>query len=193
MRHLKNLGVILIALVAVSAIAATAASASNFTYSEEGELTSEATTNQVFTAGGEVVCKTAAGVGPIGGFEFEEQELEVAYSECKAYGVATVHTTPAQLLLTADRTVHLLNTITITITKTLLTNHCTITVTPQTVAGGVDFINTEGHIDVVKTETGLAYHSTGSPCPAAGTYTDGTYTGSSILKRSAGGAISWDE
>ncbi len=197
MRNLKKLGVLLMAVLALGAIATSTASAGTFTASEEGELTGSATTNQVFTAGGEVVCKKAAVSGTITGTEAEEQEAEVNYSECKAYGVATVHVTPAIYLFTGvgttDEDVHVLNTITLTITKTLFTNHCTITVTPQTVKGGVHYIDNNGHVDVVATVTGITYHSTGSPCPAAGTYTNGTYTGTTTTERAEGGSISYDE
>ncbi len=197
MRDLKKLGLLLMAVLALGATATSTASAGTFTASEEGSIEGEATTNQVFTMGGEIVCKRASVSGAITAVESEEQEVEISYGECKAFGVASVHITPPTYLFTppptTDGSQHLVDTMTITITKTLFTNHCTMTATPQTVAGGVHFINKDGHIDVVKTETGLAYHSTGSPCPAVGTHTDGSSTGTITTERAGGGTISWDE
>jgi len=194
MSSFKKLGV-LVAVFAFCAIgAANASAASKFTASETGTLSGHATTNQVFTAGfGSVSCTKAASSGTISSTEATEQEAEVNYSECKALGVATTHVTPAKYLFTANGTVHVLNTITITVTKTVFTAHCTITITPQTPAGVVHFVPMAPRLTIIATISGIKYHSSGGPCGSAGEHADGTYEGTNEVERVGGGSIGWDE
>jgi len=193
MRSFKHFGV-LVAVFALCAIgAANASAASKFTYSATGSLTGHATTNQVFTGGfGSVSCTKAASSGTIAGTEFAEQEMEVAYSECKALGVATAHISPGLFLFTANGTVHLLNTITITITKTIFTAHCTLTITPQTPTGVIHYVNMAPRLTTIWT-IGLKYHSSGGPCGSAGEHSDMTFEGTDEVERVGGGSIGWDE
>jgi len=194
MRSLKHFGV-LAAVFALCAIgAANAQAASKFTYSATGTLAGHATTNQVFTGGfGSVSCTKAASSGTITSTDFTEQEMEVNYSECKALGVASAHVSPAKYLFTANKTIHTLNTITITVTKTLFTAHCTITITPQTPGGTIDYVPMGSTLTTIWTISGIKYHSSGGPCGSAGEHSDGTFEGTDEVERVGGGSIGWDE
>lgn len=193
MRSFKHFGA-LVAVFALCALgAANAQAESLFTSSAgSGTISGTQTNNQVFkTTSGNVTCTKASATGTIGGAATTQQEAEVTYSECKANGVATAHVSKAVYLFTANRTVHLLNTVTITVTKTLFTAHCTITITPQTPAGLIDYEADSPGLIVTSTNTGIEYHVSGQPCGEPGTYTDGTYTGSVTVKASSG-SLSWD-
>lgn len=191
MRSFKMFGVLL-AVLAFSAIGVASASASTFTAEETGALTGEQTTNQVFIAGGEVVCKKAVASGTITATASESQKAKVAYSECSAYGIVGAHVTPeVEYEFTANGTAHLLNEVTITVTKTIFTSHCTIHIPAQTNLGGITYTNTNGHITLHAHVENIKYVSTGpSPCPASGTYTNGTYKGSTTVFGPKG--TSWD-
>jgi len=197
MRSFKHFGA-LAAVMALCAIGAGSAQAeSRFTSSAgSGTISGTQTTNQVFnTTGGSVTCAKAAVSGTIKAKESTEQELAVAYSECKAFGVATAHISNALWLVTANHGAHLLNTVTITVTKTLFTAHCTFTFTPQTPSGTVDFTNLSGgglSGYIARWRSGLRYHVTNAPCGTEGEHTDGTFEGSVEVKPSSG-TISWDE
>jgi len=192
MRSFKHFGA-LVAVFALCALgAANAQAAPKFTSSTgEGSLSGEATTNQVFTAGfGNVTCTAVDVSGTVAGTEKTEQESTVQYTNCKALGVPTAHVTPATYLFTANGTVHVQNSITITITKSIVNAHCTLTITPQTL-GGITYSNDSPNETVAANTSGIDYHSSGGACGSAGTHTDGTYTGTTLVKSSSG-SISWD-
>ncbi len=191
MRNLKKFGVLLAAVFAFSAIAASTASA-EFTASQTGSFESAAEATQVFTTnGGKVECTEAKGEGAIEATTQVDIHATVHYGTCKAFGIVTVHISTATYTFTTDGIVHIMSPITITVTKTLFTGHCTITVPAQTV-GTVDYTNINGNTEVTlnPTVTGIEYTSTGGVCGSSGT--NGTYTGASVAKRVGGGSVSVD-
>jgi hypothetical protein len=99
-----------------------------------------------------------------------------------------VHISEAEYEFTAPSTVHILNTITITVTGE---EECTITVKPQTV-GNVAFSNSAPHGKVIVTPAinNIAYTSTGKICGASGA--NGTYTGKNEVERVGGGFVTYD-
>jgi len=194
MRSFKHFGVLVVVFALCAIGAGNASAAPKFTASATGSLAGHATTNQVFTAGfGSVSCAKAAWSGTISSTESTEQEAAVAYSECKALGVATAHILEEDYLITANRTVHFLTSTVITVTKTVFTPHCTITITPQTPGGVVDLVPLGSDLRIFWTLTGLKYHSSGGPCGSAGEHTDGTFEGTDEVERVGGGSIGWDE
>ncbi len=191
MRTVKKFGVLLAAVFALSAIAVGTASA-EFTWSAAGSLVGAAEETQVLTLnGGTVQCLEANSEGPLEATQQEDIHVTVHYRTCKAFGIVTVHIFTATYTFTTDGIVHIMEPITITVTKTLFTGHCTITVPKQTV-GTVDYVNINGNTEVTfnPTVTGIDYTSTGGVCGTSGT--NGTYTGASIVKRVGGGSFSVD-
>jgi len=189
MRSMKKLGV-LVAVFALCAIGAANASAAQFTASATGTLSGKALETQTFTTnGGTVNCSTAATSGAVEKTADTQQHVTVTYSGCNAFGFATVHITPATYQFTSNGQVHIKNTI--SITPTLFgASLCTTTVTPQTV-GTVDFANSgASNVKVTPTVTGIAYHSTGGSCGAAGV--NGTYKGANEVNRVGGGTLRFD-
>jgi hypothetical protein len=198
---MKKFGVLL-AVFALCAIGAASAHAENseFTASATGSLSGSALENQVFNTGaGEVVCTTAATSGTIASVSATEQHVTVNYSGCKAFGLVNVHISAATYNFTAAKTekevtqpnrVDIVNPITITVTKTLFTAHCTVTVPAQTV-GTVDFENNGNNVKVTPTVTGI--HSTGSGGVCGGTNSTGTYEGASEVHREGGGSVGFDK
>ena len=135
------LSVTCVAALALTAVAAAGAQAApKFTASATGTLTGTQTNVQVFTtsAGGseKVTCKKAHTTGNVIATEAVEQEVTVAYSECTAdtsFGNIAATVSNATYNLTANGTVHILNTITIHIGGIA---NCNIVVAPQTPTGG---------------------------------------------------------
>jgi hypothetical protein len=190
MRTMKKFGVLAVAVFALSVIGVANASAAQFTASATGELAGEALETQVFTTnGGTVECTTAATTGSIVATASTEQEVTVNYSGCKAFGIANVDISPATYLFTANGEVHIKEAVTITVTKTLLSGECTVTVPAQTV-GTVDFATNGNNIKVTPTVTGIKYTSSGAPCGTSGE--NGTYTGPNEVHRVGGGTLSFD-
>ena len=187
MRSFKKFGVLAVVAFALCAIGAANASAATFTASATGSLTGKATATQVFTTnGGQVKCSTAATSGEIKSVASAEQHVTVKYTGCNAFGFVNTHITDATYLFTADGTVHILNTITITPTGA----GCTQTVKPQTV-GSVTYTNSGTKLVITPNVTGITYSSTGGICGASGA--NGTYSGSNEVERVGGGSISWDK
>jgi hypothetical protein len=189
MRSLKKLSVLAIAVFAFSAIGVASASAAQFTASATGEITGKALETQVFTTnGGEVRCNNIDVTGKIEKTASPEQHTTITYTNCTAFGIATVHISPATYLFTANGEVHIKNTIKITVTGGIF-GECTITVAPQTVKS-VSYTNNAGKIKVTPNVTGIVYTSTGGVCGSSGA--NGTYKGAAETERVGGGTISWD-
>lgn len=193
MRRIKKCVVLLILVCALSAIGAANASAT-FTYSATGSLHGHPETTQVFNTGtGEVACTGATVTGAIVSTNASELELTTHYSGCKAFGIVGVHISTATYLFTTSGEVHVLEPITITVTKTLFTAHCTVTVPAQTL-NKVDYATTgtagSTHVTITSTITGI--HSTGTGGVCNGTNTNGTYTGAKTIARVGGGWIEFD-
>jgi len=191
MCNFRKLGMV-VAVLALSAIGAANASAASFTASATGELSGEALEKQVFTtAAGTVECTGADVTGTIVATASEEQDVEVELTGCKAFGVATVHISKQKYKYTANGEFHIKSPITITVTRTLFTAHCS-QVFPAQTAGELHYVNSNGMTDIVPTVTELEYTSTGGICGTAGTHTDGTYFGKTTVKRVGGGTTSFD-
>lgn len=197
MRSILKLSVILAAVCAVCAIGAANASA-KFTASAVGTLHGHAEATQVFNTGtgaGNVECSTATITGAITATEPTQQEMTVHYSDCSAFGFPGVHISTATYLFTTSGEVHLLEPITITLTKTLFTAHCTVTVKAQTL-NKVDYTTTgtpgvNSHVTITPTITGIHSVASGGPC-GSGTSIGGTYTGASTYHRVGGGYVAFD-
>jgi hypothetical protein len=205
MRSMKRLGV-LFAVFALCAIGAASASAENseFTASAVGSINGIDLDDQVFNTGaGEVVCKKAVTSGTIASVAATNQHVTVNYSECTAFGFVGVHITPATYNFTAAKTVEheggikttlpnqadVESAITITVTKTLFTAHCSLVVGKQTLSS-IDFANNGNNVIVTPTVTGIHSAGTGGVC--GGTNTTGTYSGRSEVNRVSGGSVSFD-
>jgi hypothetical protein len=190
MRTLKKFALLAVAVFALSAVGVASASAAEFTASATGNIQGKALENQVFvTNGGEVVCSTASTKGKIVATASKEQEANVTYSGCKAFGIAEVHISEAKYLFTSSGQVHIKNTI--TITPTLFGfSACTTTVGPQTV-GTVGFANSgTSNVKVTPNVTGITYTSTGGACGSSGS--NGTYKGANEVNREGGGTVRFD-
>lgn len=196
MRSMKQLGVLVTAVCALSAVGAATASA-NFTASATGTLHGHAEATQVFNTGGgfgNIECHAATITGTIRATQATEQEVTVHYSNCTAFDLVGVHMSTATFLFTTSGEVHLLEPITVTVTKTLFTPHCTLVMKAQTL-NKVDYKTTgtpgvDSHVTVDPTMTGI--HSTWSKPCGSGTSTAGTYTGASTYQRSGGGWVAFD-
>jgi hypothetical protein len=199
MRNLKKSVALAVAVLALSAIAASSASAAEaqFTYSATGTLVGSAENHQTFTTnGGTVTCSNAATTGTIAKILFTQQHVTVKYGgPCTAFGFATVDISDATYLFTAKtgENVHVLNTISITPTF-FGASMCTVSVGPQTLST-VDYANVgTTKVTVNATVAGIKYTTTGGggSCGSVGTFSNGTYTGSSIIERSGGGTVQYD-
>ncbi len=190
MHSMKKLSA-LVAVLALCAIGAANASAAEFTASATGTLTGKALATQVFTTnGGKVECTTAASSGTIAKTADTQQEVNVKYSGCTAFGFATVDISEAEYQFTAAGQVHVQNTI--KITPTLFgASICTVTVKPQASLGLVDFANSgASNVKVTPTVAGIIYESTGGACGSSGI--NGTYVGASEVNRVGGGTLRFD-
>jgi hypothetical protein len=190
MRSMRKFGAFVVAIFALSVIGVTNASAAQFTFSETGELAGEALEPPKFGFnGGTVECSTVDTSGNIESKDFSELELTAHYSGCKAFGIANVDISPATYLFTANGEVHIKEAVTITVTKTVLSGECAITLPAQTV-GTVDFATSGNNLKMTPTFTGIKYTSSGAPCGTSGE--NGTYTGPSEIHRVGGGTVSFD-
>jgi hypothetical protein len=190
MRSMKKLGV-LVAVFALCAIGAANASAATFTASATGSIVGKATATQEFTINaGTVRCSTAESSGTIVSTASPEQTVTVTYKKCTAFsGFVPVHDIHASYNFTADGSVHIEKTITITVTAPFGT--CHVTVEPQTVSS-VAYANLAGgKMSVTPNVTGIKYSTTGGTCGSGGT--NGTYKGANEVERVGGGSISWDK
>lgn len=199
MRSLKMFGVLL-AVLAFGALGAATASAhtpAKFTATAGASLTGTSTVNQVFTINGgrKVTCTTVDVSGTVAENEAVSQVAKVKYTNCTAFGFVSVDISEAEYEFTANGTVHILKPITITVTKTALNSHCTVSVPAQTV-NSVDYKNNTSSpmdIEVIATVGSITYSTTeNGPCPAAGHYTDGTYTGTVTVFTEDKSDITWD-
>jgi hypothetical protein len=191
-RFAKIVAVTCVAAFALAAVSVAGASAApKFTASAIGTLSGTQSGNQVFTATGSeaITCKKAHTTGSVIATESAEQEVTVEYSECTAatfLGNISSTVSNATYNLTANGTVHILNTITIHVGGIA---NCNIVVGPQTPTGSVSYANSSGKISQSSAVTGIVSTSTGL-CPHGST---GTYSGSNLVERVGGGTLSWDK
>lgn len=189
MRSMKKCGVLVTVVCALSAFGAADASA-RFTYSAPGTIHGVQLEKQVFKPGsGEVSCSNATTTGALLSRPTLDMHLTVHYSNCTAFGVVGAHISTATYLLTTDGTVHIVAPITITVTKTLFTAHCTVTVGAQTLSK-VDVATNGNNLKLTPTVTGI--HSVGSGGVCGGTNSAGTYSGASEIERVGGGWLVFD-
>jgi hypothetical protein len=196
-RFLKMFAVTCVAACALAVVSAAGASAApKFTASATGTLSGTQTNNQVFKVAAAkseaVTCTSAATSGTIAAKETAEQEVTVHYTGCTAvipiFGTVSATVTDATYNLTANGTVHILNTITIHVSGA----NCNIVVGPQTPTGTVTYDNgtgaNAGKIEETSAVTGIVSTSTGL-CPNG---TTGTYSGNNLVSRVGGGTLAWD-
>jgi len=171
-----------------SAVAAADASAAKFQTNEFGTLAGSATSTQTFkTNGGSIECTAAATSGSVEYFEAASQKVTVAYSSCKAFGIANVSISPAEFELHAGGTVDVLNTITLSVAATIFFPKCTITVGPQSGLGSISYKNSSGKVTAEFAISGITYSSSGGACGASGS--NGTYTGNDELALNEGTGV----
>jgi len=192
MRSMKKFGVLAVVVFALSAIGAANASAAQFTASATGSITGKALETQEFTINaGTIRCPIAETSGPITSSPSSEQQAHVTYKNCTAFAsFVPVHNITADYVFTANGTVHIAQTITITVTAPFKT--CHVTVGPQPV-GTVDYANNGAGngILITPTVTGISYSSTGDLCGKSGT--NGTYKGVNEVTRVGGGFFRYDK
>ena len=189
MKRIRTLGIALVAVCALSVMAASSASAQLFHAVEigSGSLTSKVLQTQKFhTAAGNVEC-TALHLtgGTVTALLVLVQHVTVAYTGCKAFGLAAT-ISPALYLLSADETVALLSPITITATE------CTVTVptTKNNKLSTIAYKNSGKQIVLEPSVKNITSVGVGKAC----TYAEesiGTYTGTSIVGLVSGGTLSW--
>ncbi|HKO37945.1 MAG TPA: hypothetical protein VJU14_06220 [Solirubrobacterales bacterium] len=190
MRNFKKLGALAAVVLALSAIGAANASAALFTASATGSLVGFASSTQIFTTnGGQIKCSSALPSGTIQKVADTQQHVTVNYGKCTAFGFATVHVTPATYSYTAGGAlfgeVHILNTITVTVTG----GGCDITIGPQAVRQ-VFYYSNGPRVVMSHDLHEIAYKSTGGLCGAGGT--NGTFQGGMEIERLGGGSLAFD-
>jgi hypothetical protein len=192
MHSFKKFGTLAVAVFALSAIGAASAPAATFTASETGSLTGAATEEHVITTnGGTINCQIAATSGTIASTAATAQHVTVHYTQCTAFGIASVQVSPGTYEFTAGtgKNFHIKNTITVT-AELFGKPLCTVTFKPQTV-GTFDYTNASSStIKFNPTVTGITYTSSGGSCGASGS--NGTYTGASVFSRVGGGTLQYD-
>jgi len=206
MKHIKTLGVLVVAAMAVTAFVGVS-SASAFTMfnaSAAGAAISETTLQtHVFTVtGSEVKCTNITYTGTTGGTTTTAQMVTPKYEGCTAFGLpATVTNKNCTYNLTigtpSGNTVHMerinaAEPCEITILAKNIFGECHVDVTEQTV-NGITYTNDGGSNIIVDIEaSGISDHVTKSTgvCPlTVGTHTNATYTGQSTVSAS-GASIS---
>ena len=209
MKHMKTLGLLVLAVMALAAFASTASAhtEATFTSSKVGaNLIEETKANHVFTiTGSKVECTNVDFVGKTESIDTNSQLVHPVYTGCTAFGfAATIDINNCKFTLKGDGTVALLKTDTagaacsIVITVKNVFAECEATVGEQSIANAVSYTNSgtsPSHITVhvnnaanihatVKKSSGL--------CPlTVGTHTNSHYTGESTVK-AEGASISWD-
>jgi hypothetical protein len=208
-RKFKALGLGLVAMFALSAFGASAAQAFPFTLSAApADLTGfiDTPAKDVFTTSeGTVECSTISFTGTGSAVSATEQSIQPSYSGCTAFGLtAHVNASACTYLFTTPTTgpanertgepphVKCPGGGSITITPTLFGfSVCTSRIGEQTPTGGhIIYTNKTDNngsgkmtITLHTTATGVHYIGTGGVCgPNGVTSTDGTYTGTEILR-----------
>lgn len=188
MNRLKKLGGLSVVICVLGAICVANASAAEFTATKTGALTGSNTGNQTWTLNaGLVKCAEASVAGNISSKSFTDLHITVTYGKCTAFNLPIAHVSPGTYSMTANGEHHLIETLTITVTKTLFTPECTITISPQT-NKSVAFQNYGSDLIATSSLTGIVYTSTGGPCGFSGS--SGTFEGA--LRLAAPEHLSYD-
>ena len=187
MRRFKRLSLLAVLVFTISAIGTASASAAVFTHSGAGTLSGKATAQQVWTInGGQMKCLKAETTGVITEpSPLTQQHFTVQYKECTAFGFVTAHVSPATLLFTANGTVHLQNSMTISVTFA----GCHLTIGPQSLKS-LGYATNGSKLNVTPNVTGITYTTTGGICGSFGG--NGTFTGTSEIERVGGGSFTFD-
>lgn len=189
MRSFKMFGALL-AIVALGVVGVANASAATFTASATGNITGKALATQEFTTdAGTVKCTTIDVSGEIKKTADTEQTATIDYTNCTAFGIFSVHNIHAHYTFTANGEVHIVGTITITVTTGFGTS-CSVKVKSQTVKSA-DYVTSGSGVKVTPTIAGINYEGSGGLC-GSGAKTNGTYTGASEVTRAGGGTVSFD-
>ncbi len=184
MRQIKVIALAVMGACILSMAMAAGASAQKFHASKTGNLKGFALNTQVFNTGsGNVECTAAASSGTVTTLETLTQAINVKYSGCKAFGFINTDISEAHYVFSADGSVAVTNTITIT----PLGAGCTVTVGPQTLKE-VKFKNSGSKITEETNVKNIVSTSSGGLCGSSST--TGTYTGNNDIELE-GGTISW--
>jgi len=194
-RKLKALGLALIAVFAMAAISAATASAEELFHSSEAHSIIRGTqvAEDTFTVNaGTVKCKKATYNGTSSATTVKEQRVKPTYSECTAFGfVNTTIDVPSSCEYLFTQPVAKVGKVDIVgclepITVTGF--NCWVTVGNQNNLGSITYTTGESlkahdlliHVSL----TGITYtqHSKSFPGCTAGTFTNGTYTGTSTVE-----------
>ena len=185
MKIMRIAGLALLA-VCVTSITAATAGAHEFKSTEMGTLTSKVLQTQKFhTAAGNVECTALHLTSGTAALLSETQTATVAYTGCKAFGLAA-NVSPAQYEFNANGTVKLLGTVTITATE------CTVTVpsAKNTSLSTIVYKNSGKSIVLEPTVKNITSSGVGKAC----TYAEesaGTYSGNSIVGLTGAGTLEW--
>jgi hypothetical protein len=201
MKHLKTLGLAILALVAVSALSGVAsASAAEFHATEKGvAISGEQATSHKFTiTGSSVTCTTAKFTGTTEATASTTQKVHPAYEGCTAFGFAgaIVNTTGCQYNFhTQTGTVDLESCTNggITIEVNAGLGKCVTKVQNQTGINGQSWAtggsSPSRDITATSSANNIAAETTTSTglCPlTVGKDTGGTYTGTTTMKAASG-------
>lgn len=180
--------------LAIAAVPAASASAHNFQVSATGEFAGTQTSNQVFTPGpgaSPIICHQASSAGTLISTTYEVLPFTYAFSGCTIPSLfnAGVEASPANIVIWANGKVALENTVTLGAPSL----GCSVTIPPQEWSGAVGYTNvlvkSTKEVEASITLTGVTGHGTGLCGPS--TFTEGTFTGSSLIHRVGGGNIWW--
>jgi len=199
-RHVKVLGLALVAVFALGATLASGASAFSFHFnskSPDGHTIVKGTQigiHKITTTAGEITCEEASVTGTMTETTATDITLTPTYSKCHInfFGSkvsATINMNGCQYTLTSHQTVggatlaankHLVNC---TKAMEVVAAGCTIKINTGQTIGGLTIANGAGDIVVTTNSTGIAYSHSGFTC-GTGSGTTGTYKGETTLKGS---------
>jgi hypothetical protein len=180
-RLVKALGATGMAIFALCAVAVAGASAASFQANETGTLSGHALTPQVFrVTAGEIRCTTAATSGSQEALVTETENVVVSYGGCTAFGGIPATVSSAEYALHASGLVDVLNTVTISVPSFA----CTVTVSPQAGRAAVGYGNSGGRLIVTSGIGGIVYSSSGGICGPGGI--NGSFNGADEIELNGG-------
>lgn len=188
MDRLRQFGALFAVVCTLGGVGVANASAAEFTATKTGSLAGSNLAKQTWTFNaGLVKCTEASVAGNVSAKSFTDLHITVTYSNCTAFGLPNVHVSLGTYSMTANGENHIIETLTIKVTKTVLTPECTITISPQT-NKSLEFTNYGSDMTAAFSLTGIAYTSSGGPCGSSGT--TGTFGGT--IRVGVDGTLSYD-
>lgn len=183
MRRMIQVGLGLVAVLVFSIAMTSSASATSFLSSiSKAKILSEKVENQVFTtSNGNVECseaKVEKGETGTAGSEELVQLAEIKYENCLAFGFVPTEISNADYLFLPNGTVHIDKLV-----RILASNGCETSVPPQLTTGTL-YANSGNNIKITNHVSGIKY--TANKCTFNGSFTNGTYKGSSESMISGG-------